>query len=310
MENKRIVYLGTPEISAYALKGLVEAGFNIVGVVTKEDKVRGRNNKVEESPVAKMAHELGLPVHKPHRLNKDFEMLKEWKPDLLLTFAYGQIISDEILAMGTYRPLNLHASLLPKYRGAAPIQYALRNGDTETGVSLMEMVHELDAGDVYGRIVTPIDQKDNYTTLAEKLSHDALKLAITSLPPYFEGKLSPVKQDNEEATFCPTIKKEEERLLLDVTPEEFVNQVRSLSLTPGGHLVFGEEILKIYQASVYNHDVSEETGTVLLAHKKQIVLQLGKGQVLLELLQRPGKKIMTASDFNNGVHDLQGSILK
>ena len=99
MDNHRIVYLGTPDISAYVLKGLVDNGFNIVGVVTKEDKVRGRNNKVEESPVAKMAHQLGLPVHKPHRLNKDFEILKEWKPDLLLTFAYGQLISDEILSL-------------------------------------------------------------------------------------------------------------------------------------------------------------------------------------------------------------------
>lgn len=310
MEKKRIVYLGTPDISAYALKGLVEAGFDIVGVVTKEDKIRGRNNRVEESPVAKMAHELSIPVHKPHRLNKDFEILREWKPDLLLTFAYGQIISDEILELGNYAPLNLHASLLPKYRGAAPIQYALRNGDTETGVSLMEMVHELDAGDVYNHINTPIDPLDNYTSLAQKLSHDALTLAIDSLPLYFEGKLTPVKQDEEKATFCPTIKKEEEHLILNSTPEEFVNQVRSLSFTPGGYLLFQDEILKIYQASAYSQERKVEPGTILLAHKKQIVLQLTKGQVLLELLQRPGKKIMTASDFNNGVHNLEGSVLK
>lgn len=309
MDNHRIVYLGTPEISAYVLKGLVENGFNIVGVVTKEDKVRGRNNKVEESPVAKMAHQLGLPVHKPHRLNKDFDILKEWKPDLLLTFAYGQLISDEILALAPYKPLNLHASLLPKYRGAAPIQYALRNGDEETGVSLMEMVHEMDAGDVYDVIKTKIDEKDNYSTLAEKLSHDALTMAVDALPKYFNNELVGVKQDESKVSFCPTIKKEEEHLNLNTDPKTFINQVRSLSLTPGGHLFFHDEMLKIYEASYYS-DKEGEVGKIVLAHKKQIVLQLEKGQVLLNVLQRPGKKMMSASDFNNGVHDLEGSILK
>ena len=149
MIEKRIVFLGTPEISTDLLKGMVEQGFHIVGVVTKEDKVRGRNNKIEESPVAKMARELNIPVHKPHRLNKDFDFIKALEPDLLLTFAYGQLISDEVLALSKEKPLNVHASLLPKYRGAAPIQYALRDGEEKTGVSLMEMVHEMDAGDVY-----------------------------------------------------------------------------------------------------------------------------------------------------------------
>ena len=111
--NERIIFLGTPELAAKCLKGLVEANFNIVGVVTKEDKIRGRHNAIEESPVAKMARELNLPLHKPHRLNTNFEFIKELKPDLLLTFAYGQLISDEILALGTYKPLNLHGSLLP-----------------------------------------------------------------------------------------------------------------------------------------------------------------------------------------------------
>lgn len=309
MEEHRIVFLGTPDISAFVLKGLVENGFNIVGVVTKEDKIRGRNNKVEESPVAKMAHELSLPVHKPHKLNKDFEILKEWKPDLLLTFAYGQIISDEILSLGTYKPLNLHASLLPKYRGAAPIQYVLRNGDSETGVSLMEMVHQLDAGDVYSKIITKINPEDNYTTLANRLAEDALKLAVDALPKYFNNELIPVKQDENFVSICPTIKKEEEHLNLYTDPTTFINQVRSLSLTPGGYLLLGDEIIKIYSACYYS-DETGEVGKIVLAHKKQILLQLEKGRVLLTLLQRPGKKMMSASDFNNGVHNFEGSILK
>lgn len=309
--NERIIFLGTPAISAHVLEGLVKAGMNIVGVITKEDKVRGRNNKIEESPVALKAHELGLPLHKPHKLNTDFAFIKEKKPDLLLTFAYGQIISDEILALGSYKPLNLHASLLPKYRGAAPIQYALRNGDKETGVSLMEMVHALDAGDVYAVKKLVIDPKDNYTTLADKLSEVSLQLALEALPKYFRGELTPVKQDESKVSYCPTIKKEEEHLNLSLGCEEFINQMRSLSYTPGGYLLRPDgEILKIFTAEKVNGELKASVGTVVLAKKKQILLQLKDGQVALEELQRPGKKIMKAVDFNNGVHDLEGSVLK
>ena len=310
MIEKRIVFLGTPEISADLLKGMVEQGFHIVGVVTKEDKVRGRNNKMEESPVAKMARELNIPVHKPHRLNKDFDFIKALEPDLLLTFAYGQLISDEVLALSKEKPLNVHASLLPKYRGAAPIQYALRDGEEKTGVSLMEMVHEMDAGDVYAVKELTINMEDNYTSLASRLSKLALSLVTESLPLYFEHQLVSVKQDPTKVTFCPSIKKEEEHLNLSLAPQNFVNQVRSLSLTPGGYLLEGEQILKVYQARVYSDEVSAEKGTIVLAKKKQIILQLENGQVALEMLQRPGKKIMSAQDFNNGVRNFEGTILK
>ena len=311
MSNERIIFLGTPEISAELLEGLVKGGLNIVGVVTKEDKVRGRNNKVEESPVALKAHELGIPVHKPHKLNKDFDFIKEKKPDLLLTFAYGQLISDEILSLGTYKPLNLHASLLPKYRGAAPIQYALKNGDKETGVTLMEMIHELDAGDIYAVKKLEILPEDNYTSLAERLTKVALELALDALPKFFKKELTPVKQDPTQVSFAPSIKKEEEHLSLENDSVTFINQVRELSFTPGGYLLRpGGENLKIFEAKIADQEVSAPSGTIVKAKKKEILLQLKDGQVALTLLQRPGKKRMTASDFNNGVHDLEGSVLK
>ena len=265
---------------------------------------------MEESPVAKMARELNIPVHKPHRLNKDFDFIKALEPDLLLTFAYGQLISDEVLALSKEKPLNVHASLLPKYRGAAPIQYALRDGEEKTGVSLMEMVHEMDAGDVYAVKELTINKEDNYTSLASRLSSLALSLVTESFPLYFEHRLVGVKQDPTKVTFCPSIKKEEEHLNLSLAPQDFVNQVRSLSLTPGGYLLEGEQILKVYQARVYSDEVSAEKGTIVLAKKKQIILQLENGQVALEMLQRPGKKIMSAQDFNNGVRNFEGTILK
>ena len=307
--NERIIFLGTPELAAKCLKGLVEANFNIVGVVTKEDKIRGRHNAIEESPVAKMARELNLPLHKPRRLNTDFEFIKELKPDLLLTFAYGQLISDEILALGTYKPLNLHGSLLPKYRGAAPMQYALKNGDSETGVSLMEMVHEMDAGDVYAMKSFKLLEEDNYTTLCDKIAQCGLELAISALPKYFNNELVGVKQDLDKVSYTHMISKDDEHLKL-TTCVDFINQVRSLSLTPGGYLLYNDQPLKIYEAKPYSNNVEGEVGKIILAHKKQIVLQLNDGQVLLSLLQRPGKKMMSAADFNNGVKDFQGVLLK
>lgn len=310
MNDKRIVFLGTPQLAADCLKGLVDAGFNIVGVVTKEDKIRGRHNQIEESPVAKMAKELNLPLHKPHRLNTDFEFLKKLKPDLLLTFAYGQLISDEILSLGTYKPLNLHGSLLPKYRGAAPMQYALLNGDKETGVSLMEMVHEMDAGDVYATKSFPLTIEDNYSSLCDKISQCGLQLAIEALPKYFNNELVPIKQEESLVTYTHMISKEEEHLNLNVSPTTFINQVRALSLTPGGFLYFNDQTIKIYEAKYYSDKKEKEIGQIVLAKKKQIVLQLQEGQVLLTLLQRPGKKMMSAADFNNGVRDFEGAILK
>ncbi|MFA6830441.1 MAG: methionyl-tRNA formyltransferase [Bacilli bacterium] len=308
--NKKIIFLGTPDISAFLLEGMVKAGFNIVGVITKEDKVRGRNNDIEPSPVAKKAVELGLRVHKPHRLNTDFKFIKELKPDLLLTFAYGQMISDEILGLGTCKPLNLHASLLPKYRGAAPIQYALKNGDSLTGVSLMEMVHEMDAGDVFSVINIEISPDDNFTSLSQKVAQTSLDLVIRDLPLFFEGKLNPTIQDSSLVSKCPTIKKEEEKLSLEETNTDFVNHVRSISYLPGAYLYNGNEIIKIYKAQSLNETVDHELGSLIKIGKKTLALQLAHGQVSLLELQRPGKKRMTASDFLNGVKNLEEIRLK
>lgn len=308
--NERIVFLGTPQISAEVLEGMVKSGFYIVGVVTKEDKVRARNGKVEESPVALKAKELGIPCHKPHRLNADFDILKEWNPDLLLTFSYGQIISDEILSLSKYKPLNLHGSLLPKYRGASPMQSALRNGDTVTGVSLMEMVHEMDAGDVYATKEIPLDNFDNYTSLCEKMAKAALELAIEALPKYFNNELVPIMQNKDEVTFTHIITKEQEHLSLDLSSGDFINQIRSLSETPGAYLYNGEEILKIYKAIPYSNETNNPVGSLRTEGKKTLLLQLKDGEIQILELQRSGKKKMNACDFINGVKDIEKILLK
>jgi methionyl-tRNA formyltransferase len=310
MIDKRIVFLGTPKMSAFVLEGLVKAGFNIVGVITREDKPQGRKMELKASPVGEKAAELGLKVFKPHKLNKEYQFLDELKPDLLLTFAYGQIISETVLAYGNYKPLNLHGSLLPKYRGAAPIQYALKNGESETGVSLMEMVKAMDAGDVFAVEKIAITSDDNYSSLCDKMQVTALDVATKYLPLYFENKLTGVKQDESLVTFCPSIKKEEEHLDLNLSPLAFTNEVRSLSEVPGGYLMWEDQILKIYKTSVFDEKEDYPLGKIVKAQKKEIILQVKGGKVSIQLLQKPGKKMMGAADFNNGTHNFEGIILK
>jgi len=310
MKNMKIVFLGTPSISAFLLEGMINAGFNIVGVITQEDKPKGRSMKLAESPVSRMANKFGLKLFKPHRLNKEHDFLDELDPDLLVTFAYGQIISTKVLAYSKLPPLNFHASLLPKYRGAAPIQYALKDGESRTGITLMEMVKAMDAGRIFAQDTINIESKDNYSSMCIKMQDLALKMAENYLPLYFENELPGVQQDESKVTFCPSIKKEEEHLDVNLSPVEFTNLVRSLADVPGGYVNYNDSILKIFETEPFDSTMEFEVGTVAKAKKKMIVLQVNGGTVLIKRIQKPGKRIMEAADFNNGMHDFEGALLK
>lgn len=312
MLKPRIVYLGTPDLSATVLRGLLASGeFNIVGVVTKPDQPVGRKQILSESPVAKVAAEFNLPFHKPLRLNKDYGFVSNLDPDLLLTFAYGQIVSTAVLGLSKYPPLNIHASLLPRWRGAAPIQYALRAGDTETGISLMEMVKEMDAGPVYARKRVAIDPTDNYSSLALKLADAALKLTLEALPRYFAGELEPEAQNPAEVTFCPSIKKEEEHLSFEVSAKGFVDGCRALSETPGGYVLYRGEPLKIYAAhTVASNGINAVPGQIVRADSGGLIVATADGFVALDVVQKAGRRRIGFRDFANGEHDLIGEVLK
>ncbi len=310
MSNEKIVFLGTPEISAYLLEYMINNGFNIVAVISQEDKPQGRKMVLTPSSVSKVALKYGIPLYRPTKLNKDYSYLEEIKPDLLLTFAYGQIISSKILALSKYKPLNIHASLLPKYRGASPIQACLYNGDSQTGISLMEMIKELDAGDVYACEKIDIEKEDNYTSLQDKLKELACSMVSKYLPLYFENKLEGIHQDESKVVFTHLISKEDEHLLLSKSPVEFVNQVRSLADIPGGYLYLDDFKLKIFKASVYDEKTYGQIGEIVIANKKEIILQVNGGTVKLENLQKPGKNRMSNVDFYNGNKNILGVKLK
>lgn len=308
---KTIIFLGTPQMSADLLEEIIKDNkYKVVGVISQPDKPLGRKKILTPSPVSMVALKYNIPLHRPEKLNNDYEFIERLQPDLLLTFAYGQLISTKVLSLSKYQALNLHGSLLPKYRGAAPIQYALKNGDKKTGVCLMAMVKKMDAGAVYGKVEISIDEEDNYTSLCKKITEASHICMNRYLPDFFENKIIPLEQNEEEVTFSPSIKPEEEHLDLQKSSEEFLNQIRSLSETPCGYLYLESgEKFKIYKAHYLNVLVESEVGKIIVAHKKDLIIQLKDGQINLDIVQKSGKNKMDSQSFNNGTAFL-GSVLK
>ena len=309
-KNKRIVFMGTPEIASIVLEGLIESGFNIVAVVAQEDKPFGRKKVLKEVPTKVIANKYNIPVYQPHKIRLDYEFLKEIKPDLILTCAYGQIVPQGLLDIPSLGSLNLHGSLLPKYRGASPIQQALIHGDKVSGVTLMEMIDKMDAGRMYYKKEVLVDEDDNYTSLYNKIATCALQVAKEGLPLYLEGKLKGEEQNEEDVTICSKITKEDEHLSLDYTKEEFVNWVRGLSYEPGGYLYLDDQVFKILKAHVHSLEVKDEIGKIIKADKNGLILQLKDGTVMLDEVQKQGKNRMDYKSFVNGNQNILGKILK
>ena len=304
ISNKRILYLGTPDISAHVLEGLITAGYQIVGVVAQPDQPLGRKKIIEPVPTKKVALKYNIPVFQPQKIRNDYEFVKELQIDLIICFSYGQIIPQGLLDIPPLGSINLHGSLLPKYRGASPMQAALINRDKETGITLMEMIDKMDAGKMYAKEVVPILANDNYTSLSKKMGEAALRLILRSLPLYLENKLPGVKQDEELVTFTRLLKAEDEHLNLELSKEEIVGWILALSDEPGAYLIFNNEKLKIYDAKIVSEEVLGEVGEIVKADKNGVYLQCKNGLVSLTKLQKPGKKVLGYRDFLNGERNL------
>ena len=311
MENKqaKIVFMGTPEISAKVLRGLISNGYNICAVIAQPDRPVGRKKILEPVPTKKVAEEFNIPVYQKEKIRKDYEFLKEINPDVIITLAYGQIVPQGLLDIPRLGCINLHGSLLPKYRGAAPIQYALINNEKVTGMTLMKMVKEMDAGEMYDVEEVEISKDDNSTSLFEKMGEAALRLILRALPLYLEGKLLGKEQDESLVTFAPSIKVEEEKLDLDKSKEQLFGYIRALSDIPGAYLYLDNEKFKIFKADIVNDEVSAEVGTIVKADKNGLYLQCVNGQLALLEIQKEGKKRMDYRSFINGNQGLLGKKL-
>ena len=304
VKDVRILYMGTPEMSAKVLEALISGGFNIVGVIAQEDQPIGRKAIITEVPTKVVAKANNIPVYQPHKIRLDYEFIKKINPDLILTMAYGQIVPQGLLDIPKMGALNLHGSLLPKYRGAAPIQRAIMNGEKETGVTLMEMVDKMDAGKMFGVSKCEITPDDNYTSLCEKIVNCCVDVCNRLLPRYFNGELIGEEQDETKVTFADKIKPETEKLSLEYGADKFINFVRGMSEEPGGYVLLNGLKLKIYKACKANKPVNGDIGTLLI--EKGVFLKLKDGSIELQELQLAGKKKMDGKSFANGSRHLNG----
>ena len=310
IEDLRIVFMGTPNISAEVFEAMILAGYKFVGLISQPDRPVGRKGILEKTPTKVIAEKYNIPVFQPIKIRKDYEFVKELRPDLIITLAYGQIVPQGLLEIPPYGCLNLHGSLLPKYRGAAPIQYALINNDKVTGMTLMEMIDKMDAGKMYAKKEVIIDAEDNSTSLFKKMGDAAKELILEALPLYIDGKLPGEEQDESQVSFCPTIKSEQEKLNLDMSKEEVFGWIRGLSDEPGAYLYLDDAKFKIFKARIVSDEILGQVGEIVRADKGGLYLQLKNGIINLLEVQKEGKKRMDYKSFINGNQNLLGKILK
>ena len=303
-----IVFMGTPDISAYVLEAMIKEGFNIVGVVAQPDKPQGRNGKVIKVPTKVVAEAYNIPVFQPIKIRKEYDFINDLHPDLIVTLAYGQIIPQGLLDIPTYGCVNLHGSLLPKYRGAAPIQYALINNEKETGMTLMEMTKEMDAGDMFDVEKVCIEDSDNSTSLFVKMAEAAKTLIIRDIEPLINGKLNRTKQDVTLVTFCPTIKPEQEKLDFNLDVKTVYGWVRALSDHPGAYFYIDGIKYKVFKAEIYSTNANNTIGQIVKADKNGLVIQCKDGQLSILEIQKEGKKRMDYRSFLNGNQGLLNKI--
>ena len=298
---KKIIFMGTPAFAATVLQGLIEdARFQILAVVTQPDRAVGRKKEIRQTPVKELALAASLPVYQPEKFSgsKEMEDLLDLRADGIITAAFGQFLPASFLDAHDFA-LNVHASLLPKYRGGAPIHYALIKGDEEAGVTIMEMVKEMDAGDMVAQRSLPIEEDDHVGSLFEKLAILGRDLLLEVLPAYLDGQIKPIPQDPDLVSFSPNISPEEERLDWTKTSRQLFNQIRGMYPWPVAHTYLGGQRFKIYQAQMA--EGQGHPGQILHKSKKELVVACGQGALSLKRVQPFGKPQMAIEDYLNGL---------
>ena len=296
----KLIFMGTPDFSATVLKGLLESDqYEVLAVVTQPDRAVGRKKEIRITPVKEVALSYGLPIYQPEKLSgsPEMEAIMNLGADGIVTAAFGQFLPSKLLAIMNF-VVNVHASLLPKHRGGAPIHYALIQGDRETGVTIMETVKEMDAGDMISRRSIPITDEDNVGTLFEKLAIVGRDLLLDTLPAYLAGDIQPEAQDPSQVTFSPNIRPEEERLDWNKTNRQLFNQIRGMNPWPVAHTLWQGGRFKIYEAELADGD--GQPGEILEIGKRQLLVATGEGALALKTVQPAGKPKMPISDFLNG----------
>lgn len=294
--------MGTPAFSAPILRMLVEEGYDVISVVTQPDRPVGRKKVLTPTPVKEEALRLGLPVYQPQKLKnpEELQVVLDLEPDLVITAAFGQILPNEILEAPKFGAINVHASLLPDYRGGAPIHQAIIDGKTETGVTIMYMVDKLDAGDIISQITVPIHKDDHTGSMFEKLSIAGTDLLKETLPSILAGSSERIPQDESKVTYARNISREQERIDWNRSAEEIYNQVRGLHPWPVAYTTYNDDNMKIWWSEVADRTASGRPGEVVKLTEDAIHVQTGKGILAILELQPAGKKRMAAKDYLTG----------
>jgi methionyl-tRNA formyltransferase len=307
----RIAFMGTPDFAVSSLERLLAEGYEVVAVVSQPDRPKGRKKLLAPTPVKEAALQRGIPVLQPQRMRSPEAVaeLAAYEPDLIVTAAYGQILPKAVLELPRLGCINVHGSLLPKYRGGAPIQRAIMNGETVTGVTIMYMAEGLDTGDMISRVEVPIAENDTSGTLFEKLSLAGAELLIRTLPSIMGGTAQAVKQLDEEATYAPNLTREDERIDWQRSAAELYNQVRGLVPMAGAFTYYNGELFKIWACRAEAGAASGALpGTVLEAGPAGLSVQTGQGVLHLLEVQPAGKKAMPAAEWLKGTRAAAGDM--
>ncbi|MEC0243538.1 methionyl-tRNA formyltransferase [Paenibacillus dokdonensis] len=308
----KIVFMGTPAFAVPSLRMLLDEGYNVVAVVTQPDRPQGRKKVLMPTPVKEVALEQGIPVLQPQRMRSPEAVaeLAAYKPDLIVTAAYGQILPKGVLELPANGCVNVHGSLLPQYRGGAPIQRCIINGETETGITLMYMAEGLDTGDMIAQVKIQIDEEDTSGTLFEKLSIAGAALLKEQMPRLANGRLKAEVQDEQKASYAPNLKREDEKIDWNASTRDIYNQIRGLVPFSGAFTLWNDEVFKAW-ASRKTDKASKEAdpGTVLQLTDQGIEVKTGDASLWLTRIQPSGKKQMEAAEFVRGNTMTPGTVL-
>lgn len=311
----KIIFMGTPEFAVGALETLIAAGHQISLVVTQPDKPKGRGKEMQVTPVKECALKYDIPVFQPAKIKtpESVEKLREYEADVFVVAAFGQFLSEDILNMPKYGCINIHASLLPKYRGAGPIQWVILNGEKITGITIMKMDKGIDTGDILLQSSIEIDEKETGDSLHDKLAAEGAKLIVEALPKLEKGELVPVKQNDEESSYVKMLQKSMGEIDWNKSAIEIERMVRGLNSWPSAYTHYNGKTLKIWESDVSDKEtgmVDAAKGTITAVEKTAFYVRTGEKDLKITQVQLEGKKRMFVKDFLLGCRMKEGDVLK
>ena len=308
----KIIFMGTPDFSVPVLKGIIDSDlYEVVGIVSQPDKKVGRHQILTPSPISKVALDNNIKLLRIEKIKTNYEEVLDLKPDMIITCAYGQIIPKEILNYPKYGCINVHASLLPKYRGGAPIHRAIINGEEKTGITIMYMDEGMDTGDIITQEEVQILNTDTVGVLHDKLSVVGKELLLKTLPDIINGKINRIKQDESKATFAYNIKREDEHINFNDNCKNIYNLVRGLNPFPGAFAILNGKIIKIYSGKIGNK-INGKPGEIKGINKDGIIVNTLDYEFIITEIQEEGKKRVIVKEYLNGKNkeDLIGKVFE